>query len=255
MNFASIGTKGGTWYDVMQVCENGHKITQWGKSQPESLKNRCPECGASTITKCKKCDAEISGAKHISGALGVFDIKPPRFCEKCGTTFPWTEKQEGIEKKILDVQTINRIEKILERFHTVAKILEDRRQGHAPFQVNDEYDVQDLLHAILKIDFEDIRPEEWTPSYAGSCSRMDLLLKDEKIVIETKKTRDGLGSKDIGEQLLVDITKYEKHPDCKTLVCFVYDPERKIKNPSGLKKDLESKSSNNLNVKVWVCPK
>ena len=28
--------------------------------------------------------------------------------------------------------------------------------------------------------FDDIRPEEYTPSYAGGSSRIDFLLKDEK---------------------------------------------------------------------------
>ena len=37
--------------------------------------------------------------------------------------------------------------------------------------------------------FDDIRAEEWTPSYAGKCARVDFLLKNEKIVIEVKKTR------------------------------------------------------------------
>jgi hypothetical protein len=34
-------------------------------------------------------------------------------------------------------------------------------------EVEDEYDTQDLFHALLAIDFDDIRREEWTPSYAG----------------------------------------------------------------------------------------
>jgi len=43
-------------------------------------------------------------------------------------------------------------------------------------EIRDEYDVQNLLHAILKLHFEDIRPEEWAPSYAASSKRMDFLL-------------------------------------------------------------------------------
>lgn len=36
-----------------------------------------------------------------------------------------------------------------------------------------------------------MRPEKWTPSYAGACSRMDFLLKREQIGLEAKKTRAG----------------------------------------------------------------
>jgi hypothetical protein len=110
-----------------------------------------------------------------------------------------------------------------------------------------------LLHALLFIDFEDIRTEEWTPSYAGSSSRMDFLLKNEKIVIETKKTRKGLGSKEVGEELIIDIEKYQNHPDCKTLVCFVYDPEGRIPNPKGIENDL-NRTEDDLTVKVIIAP-
>lgn len=40
----------------------------------------------------------------------------------------------------------------------------------------------------------------------------------------------------MGEELSLDTKKYQTHPDCKTLVCFVYDPERKIINPRGLER-------------------
>ncbi|MEI6002257.1 hypothetical protein H3V53_35580 [Paraburkholderia bengalensis] len=37
--------------------------------------------------------------------------------------------------------------------------------------MTDEYDVQDLLHGVLHLEFDDIRPEEWCPSYAGTGTR------------------------------------------------------------------------------------
>nr|WP_250162867.1 hypothetical protein [Psychrobacter sp. WY6] len=37
--------------------------------------------------------------------------------------------------------------------------------------------------------FDDVRPEEYTPSYAGAASRTDFLLKKEQIIIELKKSR------------------------------------------------------------------
>ena len=49
--------------------------------------------------------------------------------------------------------------------------------------------------------FDDIRREEYTPSYAGGSARMDFLLKSHDIVIEVKKTRKELRDKDIGKQL------------------------------------------------------
>jgi hypothetical protein len=43
---------------------------------------------------------------------------------------------------------------------------------------------------------------------------------------------------DLGAQLLVDRERYQVHPDCRCLVCFVYDPEGRIGNPTGLESDL-----------------
>lgn len=101
-----------------------------------------------------------------------------------------------------------------------------------------------------------MRAEEWTPSYAGGgSSRVDFLLKDEQIIVELKKTRASLCDKSIGEQLIVDTSRYRAHPDCKALICFVYDPEGRIGNPSvGLERDLESLALG-LKIRVIVAPK
>jgi hypothetical protein len=127
---------------------------------------------------------------------------------------------------------------IFDRFHSIAIQLRIRHAGRNTIDVQDEYDVQDLLHALLKLDFDDIRKEEWSPSYAGGSSRMDFLLKSEQIVVEVKKTRPGLGDKELGKQLIEDKAKYQVHPDCKKLICFTYDPDGRIINPKGIQNDL-----------------
>jgi hypothetical protein len=151
--------------------------------------------------------------------------------------------------------SINIVRKICSRLHTVAKQLRDhRRENRNTIIIEDEYDVQDLLHALLKIFYDDIRPEEWTPSYAGGSSRMDFLIKNEKIVIEVKKTREGLKGKQIADQLFVDIERYKKsHRGCEYLFCFVYDPENLIQNPIGLEKDINEKHKGEA--EVLICPK
>ncbi|GGD74808.1 hypothetical protein [Croceicoccus mobilis] len=47
---------------------------------------------------------------------------------------------------------------------------------------------------------------------------------------------------------------YEMHPECKILVCFVYDPEGRIGNPVGIERDLESHGGK-LKVCVIIAPK
>jgi len=83
---------------------------------------------------------------------------------------------------------------------------------------------------------------------------MDFLLKNEETVIEVKKTRKGLAAREVGDQLLVDIQRYREHPNCKTLICFVYDPEGRIANPAGLENDL-SGNKDGLNVTVVIHPR
>ena len=162
---------------------------------------------------------------------------------------------EDDKDDVINVEhAINVVQKICNRFHQVARQVRQRHSTRKTIELADEYDVQDLLHALLKVDFDDVRAEEWTPSYAGSASRMDFLLKQEQIVIEVKKTRKGLVAKEVGEQLMIDIERYTAHPDCQTLVCFVYDPESRVANPIGIENDLKRKT-NNLNVIIIITPK
>jgi hypothetical protein len=146
------------------------------------------------------------------------------------------------------------IENICRRFHLVAKKMQERHEGRPTLEIEDEYDVQDLLHALMTLYFDDIRPEEWTPSYAGGSSRMDFLLKQEQVVVEVKKTRKGLGARKVGEELMIDIQRYKAHPNCKSLFCFVYDPEGRISSPKGIENDL-NKTYDGLPVKVLIAPR
>jgi hypothetical protein len=161
----------------------------------------------------------------------------------------WDEGAAGTKPDPLHL-----VSHLLSRFHAVARQLRVRHAARPTLNISDEYDVQDLLHALLKLSFNDIRPEETTPSYAGGASRMDFLLKDEQTVVEVKRTRDGLEQKEVGDQLLVDIQRYRAHPDCKRLICFVYDPEGRIGNPAGLEKDL-SREIDGLSVHVLIHPR
>lgn len=146
------------------------------------------------------------------------------------------------------------VREICQRFHLMAQQLKYRRAGQPPLLLQDEYDVQYLMHGILKLHFDDVRPEEWCPSYAGRASRVDFLLKAEQVVIETKMTRKGLDDRKLGEELTLDKAKYRTSKDCRTLVCFVYDPEGHCKNPAALERDL-AESGPDFNVLVVVAPK
>lgn len=246
-----------SYYDVQQVCLNGHQTTDSYHLSPEFRRNFCATCGASTIHQCPSCGKEIRGDYHADGVLVVgLPTAVPKNCEHCGKPFPWAQKKQQLAAAVKStaVDGFKLLEHICSRFHLVAKQLRTRHADRESLYVNDEYDVQDLLHALLRVHFDDIRPEEWTPSYAGASSRVDFLLKEEQIIVEVKKTRATLKAKDVGEQLIIDIQRYRVHPDCKKLICFVYDPEGWVANPRGLEKDL-SRNEAELEVKVLIVPK
>ncbi len=132
-----------------------------------------------------------------------------------------------------------------------------RRKGAETLHFVNEYDVQDLLHALLRPWVQDIRPEEYTPSYAGKSTRMDFFLPAHELVIETKCVRDRNHAKNVGDELALDIGHYQVHPGAKKLWCVVYDPEHHITNPEGLK-DLEgthSKGEKQIAVSVFIIHK
>jgi len=137
------------------------------------------------------------------------------------------------------------------RFQDVVRQLRRRGRSRPPYEITDEYDVQDLFHALLRLFFEDIRPEEWTPSYAGSASRMDFLVPDYGLAIELKRTRPSLGSAEVGKQLSEDIAKYAKHPEVRHLVCLVFDEDGHVANPRGIEHDL-TRPAGNMMVTVRI---
>ncbi|RUL84038.1 hypothetical protein TsocGM_21085 [Tautonia sociabilis] len=128
-----------------------------------------------------------------------------------------------------------------------------RHSNRTTIEFKDEYDVQDAMRALLYLHFADVRPEEWTPSYGGKSTRMDFLLKREQVVVEVKMTRKGLDQKELIVQLTEDKERYRSHPDCRALVCFIYDPTSVCENPAALESDL-SDTEGAFRVSVIVVP-
>ncbi len=145
------------------------------------------------------------------------------------------------------------VESLCRRFPLFAKQLQKRHDRRKTIQIQDEYDVQDLMHALLQLHFEDVRPEETTPSHAGSSARMDFLLMPEEVVVEVKMTRKNLRQREIASQLAEDKERYKSHSHCRTLICFVYDPDGHCDKPKALEKDL-SETTERMRIVVIVAP-
>jgi hypothetical protein len=167
----------------------------------------------------------------------------------------WPDEQaKATDQPSNDDDVVNVVVKICHRFDVAARRLRSRRTSRQPLVMNDEYDVQYLLGALLDIHFDDIQPEDYVPSFAGGSSRIDFVLRRERIAIEAKRTRQDLTAKKLGEELIIDIAKYNTHDGVDTLICFVYDPEHIIDNPRGVESDLEKTPSGRLKVRVCVRP-
>lgn len=225
---------------------------------------------ASTFVRLRQPKNLVGSLIDIQRGIDV----PPHIQHQASVTYLLTKNSAGLDfikkaKKLIrkiqlrenlvqeqpgTLSSIENIVKICNTFHTVARQLRQRYSNRDTLTIEDEYDVQDLFHALLRVFFEDVRAEEWTPSYAGGSSRVDFLLPQAKIVIELKKTRNGLGAKEVGNQLLIDAARYQSHPNCKNLICFVYDPEGKIGNPKGLENDLNNHSSEKINIITLIRP-
>ncbi len=89
------------WYDVMQVCMNGHVITDRLKMSPEFGQEYCDKCGEKTISSCPNCGEDIQGEYHVEGVVAIDTTAkvPRRNCKYCGKPFPWTSEEETPDTK------------------------------------------------------------------------------------------------------------------------------------------------------------
>ena len=146
------------------------------------------------------------------------------------------------------------IVRLAERLDIVVRQIRQRHDGRSTLNVADEHDLQDLFHALVKIYFDDVRKEEWNPSYAGAASRTDFWLPELSAQVELKMARQSLTARALGEQIIVDIEKYKQRENCRTVICIVYDPDGLISNPRGLEDDL-NKPRRDIDVRVMIVPK
>lgn len=168
---------------------------------------------------------------------------------------------EDIERTLLQSKFVNKssdeiIRDVLNNFsNAIQKIISGRRLNHHNFKIEDEYDVQDILYVILKSIFPNLRDEDPIPKVGGKSTKIDLILREEKILIEVKmmKVKDSNETHFI-EQLKVDFESYHECKWLRKLFCFVYDPYKKTRDISNFN-DLNgerTKGEHNFNVEVIV---
>jgi hypothetical protein len=188
-------------------------------TNPESARSHCDRCGATTIDRCPTCGQELPGALAVP-FRPIGSLQPPKYCSNCGTAFPWTTRTSPVRAP----EALARLEALLRRVPEVVRQLRVRHADRPPFRVQDDFDLEDLVRALLPIHFNDIRPECRSPGYSAT-NRVDFLLAAERVAVTVKHAGPQASAADLARQVEEDVGYYRRGRGCQTLVCFVYDPE------------------------------
>jgi hypothetical protein len=117
---------------------------------------------------------------------------------------------------------------VIEAFPKSAAVLAKRKRGRPPFQIADEYDVQDLFYALVLPIIPDIVDEDPAPKVAGRSTRLDFTSKATRLGFEVKHVNGGSRAETVRKEILLDQRTYQEHPYIDTVVAFIWDPERYI---------------------------
>jgi hypothetical protein len=216
-------------HDVMQVCRNGHVITDRLRTCSDQALGHCDRCGALTLDRCRTCGQEIAGAPLDPLPVPIGRARPPQYCSRCGAAFPWARQPRPDP----NATPLGRLEALLRRVPPVARQLRGRQGDRPPFRVADDHDLEDLVRALLAIPFDDVRPESRTPRYAAG-TRTDFVLRAGAIALTVKRVGPGFRDAALVRQFEEDVAHYQGRPDCRTLVLFVHDPEGLVADPAAL---------------------
>lgn len=90
------------YYDVAQICLNGHVVNDSCREHPQHNQNYCDKCGEPTIFKCQNCQTDIRGYYHVPGIVGGGVELAPNFCHKCGKPYPWIDRKIQAIREMAD---------------------------------------------------------------------------------------------------------------------------------------------------------
>lgn len=88
------------YYDIAQICSNGHMVNDSTRSSPQFNENHCSQCGAKTTTVCQECKASIKGDYKGEVVVIGYSTPTPTHCHECGKPYPWKAKVEKSAKEI-----------------------------------------------------------------------------------------------------------------------------------------------------------
>jgi hypothetical protein len=99
--------------------------------------------------------------------------------------------------------------------------------------VRDEWDLEDVVRALLPLHFDEVRPCARTPKYAAF-TRTDFLLAPQRIAVNIKYVRPPLTESQLAEELRTDVAYWRGQGNCNLLMCLIYDPEGMLRDHAAL---------------------
>ncbi len=157
----------------------------------------------------------------------------------------------GVQTRIRQMLVLERLSTRLPR---VAAQLTRRHDDRPTLRLDDEHDLQDLAHAMLALEHDDIRVLSWAPDYAEGRERRDFWLKLESVVFEARWAWPGLDAEALGAQLTADRLVHRPRTGCTALACLIYDPDGLCAAPRAIEQAL-SRDVEGVTVRVFIAPR
>lgn len=138
--------------------------------------------------------------------------------------------KQGVIVRENVLPNLNLLISVLNTFSEAVSRLRYRRKGKNAVNIDDEYDVQDILYVMMKGPFSTLQYEDPTQKEGPVSAKADFVISDINTYIEAKYIGKKGEEKSVFDECLTDIQKYGSQPDCFKIVFFVYDPNKCIDN-------------------------
>ncbi|MBK8452909.1 MAG: hypothetical protein WAQ53_04930 [Thiofilum sp.] len=141
-----------------------------------------------------------------------------------GTDYTYDLLFSGVQEANLEPD-IKLIEQLCKRLPQAARVLAIRsRVGKSGYTISDEYDVQDLLHALLRGYLKYSVQEDTLPKVAGAkSSRVDISIEELGVLIEIKYVSKPEDQKRLFEEYSQDLVLYAQWSPLKSLIYLIYN--------------------------------
>lgn len=205
----------GSYRDIMQVCLNGHVITERFNTHPEFRENYCTNCGQKTITKCPTCKADIPGDIVYDDMVILSGFAPvaPQICKNCGNRFPWFEiRQKENEEELAKKRNAEEERKFEKKMATVKKI-EVKIEGHGNV-VNLGSMVENVISNTLKL------TQAGNNDIAAAIENLTKAVNSESSLTENEKQQYLEQLKTLSEEALKPVDKRLPKSVLQTIINF-----------------------------------